>query len=751
MALAILDLLAFEGSRASFRVDTGTSRFYQLKVGRAVRRTHGADWVDDVVLSTPVATNDRSGDSLGSSINVSVPLGGFDGGRAYVQLYSYKSAGGKSPAFSRIVTIPAGLTMPAGAPPELPALSLSNAMSLQRALSFHPARIVPCRTQADQFARQASLDALLAGIVKVAGPALLALLSDAKNDTAPIGATPAPTGAPSPASTFAALLKAVLAATAPAAPPVSAAQSLRDRSTQANRFNGHGTRLSRPFIFGVDDALIGMLAGPIVQALPQLMNEANERRLQTRQADNKLVTDILSEVNRRMLLNQLLQAKNQPVAPEAPPADQAELDALVQLLRQVPAAPVPASPPPASPPLTSVVVPAALPAKPVVPAPALSVAQTVGASATTSRRAVLSFDMAPAVTWNGAQKAVFSGDTGLQLKVRLKVAGTPPTALLPKALLTIVFKEGDAVRLESTFKQKDVAADGVMSCAFSAEDVSRLPSNVNLSVVARLRWPARDGGREYSALGATDIVVVKAVFAREQGSAVSPPRELRDMKQFRPFWNKFWEAPLLDGARSGSAPEKKYRWELDANAKYSVLLAPNQEANGLMVTKLAERPPDPESLTAKTEGRMKGGVELSILELNKLLPLWDGETALEGDRLAALRTDALAAANDGELVYNLKLKGKAAERGMIWMVPVLRLFELTLSTVARTDDTGQVANVTDEKVRFPLPVSVRIIGVRSSEEEPDEDAAADAGAEGYSFDGFAIAFADTVMLTQAGG
>ena len=110
---------------------------------------------------------------------------------------------------------------------------------------------------------------------------------------------------------------------------------------------------------------------------------------------------------------------------------------------------------------------------------------------------------------------------------------------------------------------------------------------------------------------------------------------------------------------------------------------------------------------------MKAGIELSIPELNKLLPLWNGQAALDTQKLEALRNADFAKNNSGELLYNLKLKGRAAERGMIWIIPTFKLFECTLGTVARTDETGQVIATSDEKVHFPLPVSARVIGLKS--------------------------------------
>src|SRR5688500_8739003 len=121
MALAILELLAVEGGGVRFNVDTGTNGYYQLRIGKGVRRRHGIDWVDEVTHRTPVAANQAGGDLLRSAPEVVVPYARFaDAG--YVQLFSFKTPDGRSPAFSRVVRVGRGFG-PAGAVDLAPTLS----------------------------------------------------------------------------------------------------------------------------------------------------------------------------------------------------------------------------------------------------------------------------------------------------------------------------------------------------------------------------------------------------------------------------------------------------------------------------------------------------------------------------------------------------------------------------------------------------------------------------------------------------
>ncbi len=707
MALAILELLGFDKPNLKFRIDTGTNRYYQLKVGSSVRRRYGIDWVDDVVFATPMAVNQKGGSLLDTDTEISVPVQRVESGKAYVQLFTFKSRDGRAPAFSRVVGVPMGPGLPGPGLIDLPSLEMQTAMGTAPS-SFQPPRRVACRTYGEQFSQAPLVGDLLTQIVQIATPVVLDLLGAGQS---PSGSAAAPTsGHAGSGDGLAGLVAAILRAIpGVAGPAVSGQQSLAGRADGANRFSKiQDGQLSRPFVFGIDDAILGALVGQVVQVLPQLMNSANQKRVQLRQANNKLVADILSDVNRRMLLEQVLQAQRQtPVGGQ--PANAADLNQIMQLLQQLPAT----TDQPAA--AANAVAPAA--ANAVAPAAASATSQSLSADSdvpgNVSSRAVLSFVTADPVPWNGASKLLFARNQPLQLRVRLVVMEPVPKTPLAKAIIRIVFKDrsDESVLYEKTVKHRNVPANGTITIPFESNELSQVPANEPIALFAELRWLGSKGTREYKALGSSEITLVNRYFVKERGPAVGPERELTDMNRFRPFWNKVWEAPPLDAAYGRRA--KKYLWELDVNGKYSVLLSPDHEANGLMDTKLLQAAKDENSIADRTEGRMKAGIELSIAELNKLAPLWDGEAPLDPAKVDAFRTVEFARANGSELVYHFKLKGRAGERGMVWVIPVFQPFEFTLGSIERTDDAGQIVSVAEEKVHFPLPVAARAIGLKS--------------------------------------
>jgi hypothetical protein len=701
MALAILEAVAFDKRNARFRVDTGTNEYYQIKFGRAVQQRNGIDWVDEVFHSSPLKRNPSAGDRMGSWQTISLPAPDFDGSSAYVQLLSFKTPAGKSPAFSRVLRMHPGIEIPDGAPFELES-SLGWTTSMRRVASFQePRRRVPWASTLT-YSRQTSLDSLLEAAVKLAAPIALQVLKDQKNGSS------SSSGGTGQSDVLAQLLGAILGSLGGGAAPAISNQQSTFSSRPPNRFTDL-TNYSQPFspallaalpgIIGAAAPIASAVAGPVAQvlpalaeagkdALPALINAITERRLKLTQANHNLISDITAGINQRLLLEKLAPLQAQPAAGAAP-VNAADLNQLIQLLQQLP---------PAS-------------EKTADTKSAAAVTQSLALSST---RAVLSFKTNEPVLWNGTAKTVFAKDRPLQLKIQLNVGEPVPKTPLPKAIIKVVFKRNgeQSVLFEKTFRQKNVMPNTELALQFSPEELGPVKTNECLAVLAEMRWLSPKTGREHKALGSSEIVLTSRYFVKQQGTASSAERELTDLKQFRSFWNKIWESPTLDHTATGGSGSRKSLWELNADAKYTVLLS-TQESNGLMETKLLRGPVNEESLSERTEGRMKSGIELSVSELNKLLPLWDGASPLEKDKLDALNTDAFGRTAAGEFVANLRLKGKARDRGMVWVVPVLKLFNIQISSVAATDDAGQVVSVNNEDIRFPLPVSARIIGLKS--------------------------------------
>jgi hypothetical protein len=456
-----------------------------------------------------------------------------------------------------------------------------------------------------------------------------------------------------------------------------------------NRFVASGARYARPMIFGIDDALIASLAGPVLQILPQLANAANQKRIALKKADNDLVSGILSDINKRLMMDKLLEAQAAAQKQGDAQLTPEQLQAITDLLAKLPAAAT----------AKTQSLAAGFPGAPP------------DVDHKLSNRAALEFTLGRPLPWNDSQRALFERSGAMLLKPRLVVAAPVPRAPLAKAILKVVLHDAanPDLRAEKVFKLTGVAANAALECRFEPAEISHLPQNAPLNVIGELRWRTARG--ETRAYGSTELVLVDRYFVKSRGNEVSVERELIDMSRYRAFWNKVWEAPVLD--KTGGQTQK-YNWELDVMAKYAAVLTASHDSNGFMETRLLQEAVDPASLVRAVRGRMKAGIELSVTELNKLIPDWPGNQPLDAARLQALNSRPFLEGAARELKYQMRLKGRTGQAGMVWVIPTFKLFGVTLSAVTAADATGQVTATSDEVTPFPLPVAARLIGLKSA-------------------------------------
>ena len=680
MALALIDFVSFEKGSALFRIDTGTNTFYKLKVGRSRAENSGIKWVDEIIHSTALKQAASRSNLLNTQREIALPSEYFYVNGLYVQLSSFKNEQGKSPTFSRVLTMPA---QRATGNSRRGPLVLSTSLNTE-CMSHEPlndCRYVPGVNPG--YAYQTGLEDILSSIAKAAMPLIGGLLSGNTNGGGQNGTAAAGTpGAQAGIGLLNTLLNSLLNGFGTAAKP-SVQQSLMDNDNPDNRFMSFGQEhYSQPFFLA---ALLPML-GPVLQALPQLMNAKSDADLKKKQEANKLVKDLVSDTNKRLTLLQFLQ--NMPQQGNAGNIDPTQL---LQLLQQLPEA------------KTATAASIAMSYEPATFAASLSAST------------VLTFETSKKVMWNGSEKAVYAQKANITFRVKLNVTGAAPKSPLPKAIVKLCFRDPKTSKnyFEKTFKLKDVMPEAVLPFAFTREELAIVPPGQVIMVYAELRWKTKSG-KEIKALGTTDIVVSGSYFLKEQGKAIDDTRELKDMKVYKAFWNKVWEAPLLDTVKQKNSDTKKYRWALKVNGKYFFSLTGKHDSNGLLETRVLKGKDDPESLIAKTEGRLKGGMELSLSELNKLCSLWDKQQPLAPEKLDAFKTDSFADHNACEMAFNIKLEGRAEERGLVWVVPVFKRVDFTLCKIKTSDDSGLVTETEEEKVQLPLPVSARILGLKST-------------------------------------
>lgn len=678
MALALIDFVDFRNNHALFNIDTGTNNFYKLKIGKSKTEISGVKWIDDIIHATGLKRLNSATNYLNSSKNISLPANYFNEKENLVQLFTFKSETGKSPAFSRIISVPENYV--GSDSPDFISMSMSkNDVMLTEQLN-------QCRfieNPGQPFSYQAGIEEWLGKIIKL----VTSSHGSTSNQQLPLG-----------------LLNTIMNNLLNGFSSVplnnaASAFSISDESNVENRFGEKRQQeYSKPFIAFA--ALIPLIA-PLVQALPELMKASNEGKLNARKETNANSRAVFDSVNQRLMLLQLLQHM---------PQTGGNLPDINQLLQMVQASPEAQAATAATPP-----APPAPPTPPAPPAVGLSVGQQYTYySSALSTGSVLSFEFGNKTNWNGVMTNLFIIGADITLSIKLLVQTAAPKTPLPKAIVKISFKEQGSGKtlFEKTIKQKNVLPNILMDFVLTKEELAIVPVNTKIDIYGEMRWRT-SSGKEIKALGTAEMVLSSEYFISDYGKATGDEVELKDINVFKAFWNKVWEAPVLDAVNQKNPDNKKFRWSLDTTGKYTYTLTPHHDSNGISETKFILSEKDTESVIEKTQGRFKSGMELSISELGKLHSLWANQSLLPNEKLIAFRNGAFAKANAKEFISTFKMDGSSNERGMIWVIPVLRLFEFKLCSVKSNHTNGQVAEFVEEDVTFPLPVAARIIGLKT--------------------------------------
>lgn len=751
MALSSLRLDE-SNSRGHFLVlDTGTSTHFRLHLGKEVRHEQGFVLLDGPYWSSPLRVNANAGKHIDTRFRFVLDPALVTESGTFVQLESCRGPDGRGAAWSVPVRLPGFTRVPATRPiprgrvraMSIPDLVGPGATSSQ----FAAPRIAPLRSAQETFSRPASVSDLISQVVQAAAPIVMNMLNQPPGSTSQPNTDPAaallsnvlrtvlgalsqpPTSATAPttpATTSAATPATPPAATpsVPAAPVVApvgtaegAAAPVRMASVemaQVNRFLPPGSR-SEPMIFGIDDALIGALAGPVlanvagplIQLLPQLLNSANQAKIAREAQTNQHISNLLSQADRSLLMRQAIAAQNMPVNPGVTSSD---LEALANLLQAFASAPSP----------TGTQAPLARAAS----------IETPRKSVPTASKAALTAVCGPAVTRLGAPRVCFAREQATTFRFRLDVGAAGPKVALSRAILTICIREPGAAQsvLERSVRLTDLLPGSEIKVALTGDETRALPVDADLEVLASLRW--KTPARTYQASCSRIVVLTSRAQVKSRGELVGDPVELVDMNRFRSFWNKVWSSPTTG---DDGAPLPLWRAELAL--RYSVVLVAGDRANGLMESRLQAGPAE-SGLRVKVMGRLKSGIEVSVQELNKLLPLWPGEQPLAPTDLAAFGVKGWLAGQGGDTVHQVKMEGRKGRNGLVWVVPVVRLRTFTLADGVEVDPYGQIVATRDRDVRFPVIESVRFLGLTSTREPGD--AGDEAEGTAYRFDGYDV-------------
>lgn len=716
--MALAYLAEVEGTappgHVEFVADLGSNGYYEYRVGSlAGNDSNGlGPWGEDALAEVAYRSGvqARPGgvrNPLSGAFVLRAPARLFAERGAVIQLASFRDAQRNGPAYS----LPLRVARPVAGGPEpgypdiadpfsLPATARAGAVhrgAVAMSTPFQPARTVAFGFEESVLSHPMVLDELMAAL-RSAAPALLAALPGllGAGGTAPGGGAPdlrALVGLLETLGRLAGSGSSAPVAAAPVVPPPAMPAPSQPQSLWVRLARREGLdrplrsaslalatsvpRYSQAMDGGlISGPLLAALLGPLLQTAPQLLQVLTDKplqflgtllqsqiqgKLQQQQAQQAFVADLLAEANRSALLRELL-GNLPPAAAAAPPSTATALGW------------------------------AAPPSRP--PAPLAS------------SRMALSF--VAGTSWRTGDKSrwVYDPSHGIVFTLDLiDRQAQPDLPPLPRAILEISLIDLETQRelLSRSLRLTDLRPGVPLRAELPPESLRDLPRQRDLQVVAVLRWPVPGGSRGVRA--DHPIYLAERSFLKSVDSGGEAGRPLSDPQRYRAFWNKIFEGGVTDG--------RAVRWELDLTCRYYIRVALDSSANGRIESRLALEPQTEGERTRRIHGRLKSGLELSLGELNKLLPLLGGQPELSASDLAALAGSELRPRLDLQGTARVQASGKRDQRAVVWVYPTMSLDRVTLCDLAETDRDGLVTRVTERTLRFPFPRSLHLVTLKS--------------------------------------
>jgi hypothetical protein len=320
-----------------------------------------------------------------------------------------------------------------------------------------------------------------------------------------------------------------------------------------------------------------------------------------------------------------------------------------------------------------------------------------------SEQVRLTFDDFIGLQLGGQTKVLFAQGRPLRFPAHLELPtlkdGSRPT--LAPAVLQLQVKDHDtlAVVIEKRFDLPPIAVSGPLPVVaeLTVAEAEKLSRDKVYLVSLALVWKTRKGQKQGALVTTRMDLVGPSVFDRidETGPVV----DLADPTRFRDYWHRIWSGRLEKDA-------KRYAVEVT----YLTAPAPVGRAENARLdteARLRQR----EGSLHTMDGRIKSGMELSLVALNRLLgAIAPDAKPLDADELAALDQPELRERLMLMARKPIALRGRAGEAVAIWAYPAMRLASIILTIPAEIDGNGHVSRLEEKTVTLPMPALLHLIG-----------------------------------------
>ncbi len=232
--------------------------------------------------------------------------------------------------------------------------------------------------------------------------------------------------------------------------------------------------------------------------------------------------------------------------------------------------------------------------------------------------------------------------------------------------------------------------------ALTKEDTKSLATGEEYLVCAYLAW--KNAKQKVIGTSRSQLITLigEYIFDRVEEGTIVP---LNDVAKYRPFWHKVWQGSFTTDF-----------FKVDFEGKYYYVLEPTRASNAPIET-TTHVPDDKEKVR---KGRLRSGMNTSLGALNALIPLVSNGKPLNEAQLGALGSSDFVARFNSAARFNATLSGKAGLSAAIWIYPEVKLQQVVLFKAASTDADSHVRELTEERVPFPIPVTLHVIGARTT-------------------------------------
>jgi hypothetical protein len=233
--------------------------------------------------------------------------------------------------------------------------------------------------------------------------------------------------------------------------------------------------------------------------------------------------------------------------------------------------------------------------------------------------------------------------------------------------------------------------------ALSGDDIKALATGEEYLVCVYLTWKNAKGKVIGTSRTQQITLIGEYIFDRIEEGTVVP---LNDVAKYRAFWHKVWQGSFTTDF-----------FKADFEGKYYYVLEPARPTNAPIESTVALDTADGHA----KRGRIRSGMTTSLGALNALIPQISTGKALSEVQLAALASSDFVSRFNSAARFSARLAGKAGVSAALWIYPEVKLHQLVLFKAASTDADSHVRELVEERLHFPIPVSVHVIGARSTQ------------------------------------